>query len=47
MMPKGRKRQNGLREWEKEMMLCDNEVDDRLWDGAHDDGWRIVPRADA
>ena len=29
------------------MMLCDNEVDDRLWDGAHDDGWRIVPRADA
>ena len=47
MMPKGRQRQNGLREWEKEMMLCDNEVDDRLWDGAHDDGWRIVPRADA
>ena len=46
-MPKGGKRQNGLREWEKEMMLCDNEVDDRLWDGAHDDGWRIVPRADA
>eukprot|EP00900_Chrysochromulina_parva_P026826 jgi/Chrpa1/8778/Chrysochromulina_OHIO_Genome00017158-RA len=44
-MPK--QRQNGLREWEKEMMLCDNEVDDRLWDGAHDDGWRIVPRADA
>ena len=44
-MPKGRQRQNGLAEWEYEMMLLDNEVDDRLWDGAFDDGWRIVPRA--
>ena len=43
----GRQRQNGLAEWESEMMLCDNEVDDRLWDGAYDYGWRIVPRADA
>ena len=43
-MPK-RQRQNGLAEWEYEMELRDNEVDDRLWDGAHDDGWRIVPRA--
>ena len=29
------------------MMLSDDEVDDRLWDGAYKDGWRIVPRADA
>lgn len=43
-MPK-RQRQNGLAEWEYDMELRDNEVDDRLWDGAHDDGWRIVPRA--
>ena len=28
-------------------MLSDDEVDDRLWDGAYKDGWRIVPRADA
>ena len=28
------------------MMLCDNEVDDRLWDGAHENGWRIVQSAD-
>ena len=43
-MPK-RQRQKGLAEWEYDMELRDNEVDDRLWDGAHDDGWRIVPRA--
>ena len=47
VMPMGRQRQNGLAEWESEMMLCDNEVDDRLWDGAYEAGWRIVPRADA
>ena len=35
----------GLALWE--MMLCDNEVDDRLWDGAHENGWRIVQSADA
>jgi hypothetical protein len=46
-MPMGRQRQNGLAEWEDEMMLSDDEVDDRLWDGAYEDGWRIVPRADA
>ena len=44
-MPKGRQRQNGLAEGEYEMMLLDHEVDDRLWDGAYDNGWRIVPRA--
>ena len=33
----GRQRQNDLAEWESEMMLCDNEVDDRLWDGAYDE----------
>jgi|EP00900_Chrysochromulina_parva_P026809 hypothetical protein len=46
-MPKGQQRQNGLAEWEAAMMLSDDEVDDRLWDGAYKDGWRIVPRADA
>jgi hypothetical protein len=29
------------------MMLCDNEVDNRLWDGAHENGWRMVQSADA
>ena len=31
----GQQRQNGLAEWEDEMMLSDDEVDDRLWDGAY------------
>ena len=38
VMPKGPQRQNGLAEWEVAMMLSDDEVDDRLWDGAYKDG---------